>query len=197
MQVSKGEDFKLYPTVNSDNSEIFNTVNSTEMVKRYWYFRYYKENCAMRSLPLEFYNQMFIYFWFLTVSCLSIQEIVPVNITEKVPSWLTPCCRGLLEKLTGSQLVKEFPAYYVKQRFITAFTIDRHLTLSWARAFQSMSPSNFLKILFNIVLPLTPRSSKLFLYLMYVHQKPRRHLLFLPYVPHVQPISFFLIWSSE
>jgi len=40
----------------------------------------------MWSLSLEFYNQIFVYFWFLSVSCLYIQEIVPVNTTEKVPS---------------------------------------------------------------------------------------------------------------
>ena len=43
---------------------------------------------------------------------------------------LTPCSRVLLEKLTGSQLVKKFPAFYGTQRFITAFTSTRHLSLS-------------------------------------------------------------------
>ena len=35
---------------------------------------------------------------------------------------LTLWCRVLLEKLTGLQLVKKFPAFYGTQRFITAFT---------------------------------------------------------------------------
>jgi hypothetical protein len=35
---------------------------------------------------------------------------------------LTPWSRVLLEKLTDSQLVKKFPAFYVTRRFITAFT---------------------------------------------------------------------------
>jgi len=47
MKVSKGEDFKLYPTVNRDNSEICSKVDSTEKVKRHWYLRYYKKNCTM------------------------------------------------------------------------------------------------------------------------------------------------------
>jgi hypothetical protein len=34
-----------------------------------------------------------------------------------------------LEKLTGSQLVKKFPSFYGTQRFITAFTSARHLSL--------------------------------------------------------------------
>ena len=38
----------------------------------------------------------------------------------------------LLEKLTGFQLVKKFPAIYGTRRFITAFTSARHLSLSWA-----------------------------------------------------------------
>jgi len=35
-----------------------------------------------------------------------------------------------LKKLTGSQLVKKFPAFYGTRRFITAFLIMRHLSLS-------------------------------------------------------------------
>ena len=36
----------------------------------------------------------------------------------------------LLEKLTGSQLVKKFPAFYGTRRYITAFTSARHMSLS-------------------------------------------------------------------
>jgi hypothetical protein len=43
---------------------------------------------------------------------------------------LTPCSTVLLKKLTGSQLVKKFPAFYGNRRFITAFTSARHLYLS-------------------------------------------------------------------
>ena len=38
--------------------------------------------------------------------------------------------RVLLEKLTGFQLVKKFPAFHGMQRFITAFTSACHLSLS-------------------------------------------------------------------
>ena len=51
---------------------------------------------------------------------------------------LTPWSRVLLEKLTGSQLVKKFPAFYGTWRFITAFTTARHLSLSWATLIQFM-----------------------------------------------------------
>ena len=53
---------------------------------------------------------------------------------------LTPWCRVLLEKLTGLQLVKKFPAFHVTRRFITALTSVRHLSLSWARPIQSIYP---------------------------------------------------------
>jgi hypothetical protein len=43
---------------------------------------------------------------------------------------LTPWGRGLLEKLTVSQLFKKFAAFYGIRRFITAFTRAHHLYLS-------------------------------------------------------------------
>ena len=45
---------------------------------------------------------------------------------------LASLSRVLLEKLTGSQLVKNFLAFYGTRRFITAFTSARHLSISWA-----------------------------------------------------------------
>ena len=53
---------------------------------------------------------------------------------------LTPRCRVLLEKLTGLQLVKKFPAFHGTRRFITALTSARHLSLSWASPIQSIYP---------------------------------------------------------
>ena len=53
---------------------------------------------------------------------------------------LTPWCRVLLEKLTGLQLVKKFPASDGTRRFITAFTSFRHPSLSWASPIQSTCP---------------------------------------------------------
>ena len=53
---------------------------------------------------------------------------------------LSPCSRVLLEKLTGSQLVKKFPAFYGTRGLFTAFTSARHLYLSWASSIQSMTP---------------------------------------------------------
>ena len=53
---------------------------------------------------------------------------------------LIPRCRVLLEKLTGLQLVKEFPAFHGTRRFITALTSVCHLSLSWASPIQSIHP---------------------------------------------------------
>ena len=53
---------------------------------------------------------------------------------------LTPWCRVLLEKLTGLQLVKKFPAFHRTRRFITALTSVRQLSISWASPIQSIYP---------------------------------------------------------
>ena len=57
-----------------------------------------------------------------------------------LPSLLTPYSTVLLEKLTGSQLVKKFPAFYGTRMFITPFTTARHLSLSWASSIHSIPP---------------------------------------------------------
>ena len=53
---------------------------------------------------------------------------------------LTPWCRVLLDKLTGLQLVKKFPAFHGTRRVITALTSVRHPSLSWASPIQSIYP---------------------------------------------------------
>ena len=53
---------------------------------------------------------------------------------------LNPWCRVLLEKLTGMQLVKIFPAFHGTRKFITALTSARHVSLSWANPNQSIYP---------------------------------------------------------
>ena len=84
-------------------------------------------------------------------SCTAtIQMIILVfNISTVFNQWhvpylltysLTPCSRVLLEKLTGTQLVKKFPAFYGTRRFITTFTSARHLSLSCAKSIQSVTP---------------------------------------------------------
>jgi hypothetical protein len=54
---------------------------------------------------------------------------------------LTPRSTALLEKLTRSQLVQKFPAFYGIPKFITAFTSARHMSVSLARSIQPMPPN--------------------------------------------------------
>ena len=63
-----------------------------------------------------------------------------MHVCNKITYLLTPWCRVLLEKLTGLQLVKKFPAFHGTRRFITALTSVRQLSLSRARSIQSMPP---------------------------------------------------------
>ena len=53
-----------------------------------------------------------------------------IGVTYLLTYLLNPGSRVLLEKLTGLQLVKKFPAFYGTRRFITALTSARHLSLS-------------------------------------------------------------------
>ena len=91
--------------------------------------------------------------------------------TELLTSW----SRVLLEKLTESQLVKKFPAFYGTRRFVTAFTSARHLSISWAILIQSMPHSHFLKVHFNIIPQSTSGSPKLS-FLQVSPPKPCMHL---------------------
>ena len=106
---------------------------------------------------------------------------------------LIPWCRVLLEKLTGLQLVKKFPAFHGARRFITALTSVRHLSLSWVSPIQSIHPhptswrsilTTHLRLgLPNGLFPSGFPSKTLY--------TPSPH----PYAPYAQPISFFSILS--
>jgi len=64
---------------------------------------------------------------------------------------LASCCRVLLDKLIGSQLVGKFPAFYGTRKFIAAFTTARHLSQSSATSIQSMPshPTSWRSILIS------------------------------------------------
>ena len=64
----------------------------------------------------------------VAVKCL---QVLTLKARIPVVNLLTPWSRVLLEKVTGSQLVKKYPALYGTWRFITAFTSAHHLSLSW------------------------------------------------------------------
>ena len=71
-----------------------------------------------------------------TVGC----NLAPIRTSYLLTYLLTQWCKVLLEKLTGLQLVKKFPAFHGTRRFITALTIVRHLSLSRASPIQSIYP---------------------------------------------------------
>ena len=116
-------------------------------------------------------------------------------VTYVVTYLLTPWCRVLLEKLTGLQIVKKFPAFHGTRRFITALTSVHHLSVSWASPIQSIypHPTSWRSILIlsthlRLGLPsgLLPSGFPTkTLYTLSPH----------PYAPHAQPISFFSILS--
>jgi hypothetical protein len=107
---------------------------------------------------------------------------------------LTPWSRVHLEKLTGFQLVKNFPARYGTRRFITTVTSAHHLSPSWASSIQSIPshPTSWRSILIlssHLRLGLPSDS-----FPQVTPPKPSIHLSSPPYAP---PISFFSILSTE
>jgi len=97
----------------------------------------------------------------------------------------TPCIRVLLEKLTGFQLVKKFPAFYGTRKFITAFTSVRQLFLPWARSIQSITPHptswRSILILFSVyALVSQVVSSLMFPHQILVYAYPILHTCYTP-----------------
>ena len=81
-------------------------------------------------------------FKYFVILILSTYDILCISwiITYLLTYLLTPWCRVLLEKLTGLQLVKIFPAFHGTRMFITALTSIRQLSVSWASPIQSIYP---------------------------------------------------------
>ena len=98
---------------------------------------------------------------------------------------LTPWSRVLLEKLTGFQLFKKFPAFCGTRRFITAFTSARHLSLSWASSIQSITPHPTSRRSIYTYVSQVVSSPQVF------PQKPSILLSSPPYALNAPPISFF------
>ena len=123
---------------------------------------------------------------------LQVLEREPDTIRSVSIYLLTPWCRVLLEKLTGLQLVKKFPAFHGNRRFITALTSVRHLSLPRVSPIQSIHPhpTSWRSILIlSTHLCLGLPSGLLPSGFPYTPPSPH------PYAPHAQPISFFSILS--
>ena len=109
--------------------------------------------------------------------------------TDLLTYLLTPWCRVLLEKLTGLQLVKKFPAFHGTRKFITALTSVHQLSLSWASPIQSIypHPTSWRSILIlsthlRLGLPSGLLPSGFPIKTLYTPSSR-------PYAPHAQPIS--------
>ena len=117
--------------------------------------------------------------------------------TYLVTYLLTPWSRALLEKLTGSQLVKKFPPFYGTRMFITAFASACPLSPFWANSIQFIPPHptswRSILILSSYLRLHLPRVS----FPQVFPPKPRLHLFCPPYMLHAPPISFFSFWSPD
>ena len=97
-------------------------------------------NNVLASKPLTYQRE----FWLVSTSLSAKPHLFRSDVVLLfLPLFtylLIPWSRVLLEKLTGLQPVKKFPAFYGTRRFIAAFTSSRQLSLSWASSIQSISP---------------------------------------------------------
>jgi hypothetical protein len=102
---------------------------------------------------------------------------------------LTSCSTVLPQKLTDPQLVK-LPAFYGTLRSITAFTTARYLSLSWARAIQSLPPH---LTSWRSILNYPPIYAWVFQVVSFPQVSPPKSCMHLsppPYVLHARPFHY-------
>ena len=109
---------------------------------------------------------------------------------------LTPWSRVLLEKLTGFGANQEIPRI-LRNPIVHYRTHKRPPPVPILSQLHPVptTPSNFLKVHLNIILPSTSWSPQWSLSLRFPLPKPCAHLSLHPYVPHAPPISIFSILS--
>jgi hypothetical protein len=92
------------------------------------------EDLILAVFMVTLHNKLYLSNWKLNI-CVSLTVLFVVwrlvyLLTYLLTYLLAPYSRVLFEKLTSSQLLKKFPAFYGTRRFITAFASARHLSLS-------------------------------------------------------------------
>ena len=118
---------------------------------------------------------------------------------------LTPWSRVLLEELTGSAASQEIPRIFGTRRFINVLTSARHLSLSMSQLHPiPTTPSHFLKIHLNIILPSESGPPQWSLSLRSPHQNPVHpsplpHTRHMPRPSHfsrgsISPCEYFITW---
>jgi hypothetical protein len=117
-------------------------------------------------------------------------------LTHSLTHSLTPWSTTLLEKLTGVQLVKNFPAFYGTRRFITAFTSAHHLSLPLASSIQSITP-NSTSYRCILILSSHIRLGQVVSFPQVTSPKPCIRLSYPPYALHAPSILLFSILSPE
>ena len=90
--------------------------------------------CGGRRRPCDVISEQFHWWHLYWLTCL---------LTYLLTYLLTPRSTDLPEILTGTQIVKKFPAFYGTRKFIMAITSARHLPLSWARSIGDMNITLF------------------------------------------------------
>ena len=125
----------------------------------------------------------------LRVAHLPLSKAAVVVVVVVVIPW-----GRALEKLTGSHLIKKFPALNGTRRF--NYRIQNSPPplplLSQVNPVHAHEPMSWRSILI-----LSPIYAWVFKEELGFPSKTCIHLSSLPYVPHALPISFFLVWSPE
>ena len=121
----------------------------------------------------------------------------PCVLRLRLTYLLTPWSRVLLVKLTGFAANQEIPRilWNPKVHHRTHKRPPPVPILSQLHPVPT-TPSHFLKIHLNIILPSTSWSPQWSLSLRVSPPKQSAHLSLPPYVPHAPPISFFSILST-
>ena len=82
----------------------------------------------MKKESKESFKIVTVGFRWGSLNCVCVHACIYITFHIYTYTYKNRWSRVRPEKLTGPQLVKNFPAFYRTQRFITAFTTARHVT---------------------------------------------------------------------